>query len=43
MTKDGCEILSAGVPKDRESLSALVKSRGILDYMDTPKAEPKKD
>jgi Xaa-Pro aminopeptidase len=43
VTKDGCEILSAGVPKDRESLSALVKSRGILDYMDTPKAEPKKD
>lgn len=43
VTEDGCEVLSASVPRDRAALTALVKSRGILDYMDTPQAAPKKE
>lgn len=33
VTKHGCEVLSAGVTKDRAELEALVAERGILDWM----------
>lgn len=31
VTEDACEVLSAGVPKDRASLERLVAARGVLD------------
>lgn len=34
VTEDGCEVLSASLPKDRETLSKLVAERGVLDWMD---------
>lgn len=34
VTANGCEVLSAGAPKARASLSALVREEGILDWMD---------
>jgi len=34
VTEDGCEVLSASLPKDRETLSKLVAEQGVLDWMD---------
>jgi len=34
VTEDGCEILTRGVPVEREAVAALVRERGILDGMD---------
>jgi Xaa-Pro aminopeptidase len=31
VTADGCEVLSAGVPKDRKSIEELIASEGMLD------------
>ena len=33
VTEDGCEVLTAGVPKDREAVEALVRSEGLLDRL----------
>jgi Xaa-Pro aminopeptidase len=35
ITPDGCEVLTALVPKDRASISALVAAPGVLDLMDS--------
>ena len=34
ITEDGCEVLSAGVPKELEEMEKLVLSEGILDTVD---------
>lgn len=34
ITEDGCEVLSAGVPKELEDMEKLVLSEGILDTVD---------
>jgi Xaa-Pro aminopeptidase len=34
ITPDGCEIITALVPKDRASISALIAAPGVLDVMD---------
>ena len=31
VTPDGCEVLTSGVPKEREEVAALVAERGLLD------------
>lgn len=31
VTEDGCEVISAGVPKERADIEALVGERGVLD------------
>lgn len=31
VTEDGCEVISAGVPKTRPELEALVREKGLLD------------
>jgi len=31
VTEDGCEVISAGVPKARDEIEALVGERGVLD------------
>jgi Xaa-Pro aminopeptidase len=38
VTADGCEVLSAGVPKDRKTIEELVASEGILDREKPPSA-----
>jgi Xaa-Pro aminopeptidase len=47
VTKDGCEILSTGVPKDRKSIEELIASEGILDRLkpaaSTAPAAPDRD
>ena len=34
VTEDGCEILSADCPKEREAIEALMAEKGILDLID---------
>ena len=34
ITADGCEVLTAGVPRDRGRIEALVAETGVLDWMD---------
>jgi Xaa-Pro aminopeptidase len=36
VTATGCEVLSAGVPKDRASLMKLIEADGLLDLMSVP-------
>jgi len=31
ITPEGCEVLSAGVPRTREEIEALIAEEGILD------------
>lgn len=38
VTADGCEVLSAGVPKDRKTIEELVASEGMLDRASRPPA-----
>ncbi len=33
ITEDGCEILSAGLPRERAEIEALISERGLLDRM----------
>jgi len=33
VTADGCEVLSAGVPKDRATIEQLIAAPGVLDWM----------
>jgi Xaa-Pro aminopeptidase len=35
ITDDGCEVITGLVPKDRATISALVASPGVLDWMDS--------
>ena len=35
VTADGCEVVTADVPKDRATISALVAEAGVLDRMDS--------
>jgi Xaa-Pro aminopeptidase len=39
VTADGCEVLSAGAPKDRKTIEELIASDGILDR-EKPTAAP---
>lgn len=34
ITEDGCEVITAGVPKSREEMESLVAEAGILDRLD---------
>lgn len=38
VTPDGCEVLSALVPKQRAELERLIASEGVLDWLDRPEA-----
>jgi Xaa-Pro aminopeptidase len=40
VTADGCDVLSAGVPKDRESLTRLIAEHGLLDAPGASPAQP---
>ena len=34
ITEDGCEVLSAGAPKEIAEIEALMRNDGLLDHMD---------
>lgn len=34
VTEDGCEVLSADVPKERGAIEALMAEQGVLDWLD---------
>jgi Xaa-Pro aminopeptidase len=34
VTEDGCEVITARVPKAREEVVALIGETGVLDWMD---------
>jgi len=34
ITKDGAEVLTDGVPRERKELEALIRERGVFDWMD---------
>lgn len=34
ITEDGCEVISAGVPKARAAIEKLIAERGVLEWMD---------
>jgi Xaa-Pro aminopeptidase len=36
VTADGCEVLSAGAPKDRKTIEELIASEGMLDRASRP-------
>jgi Xaa-Pro aminopeptidase len=33
VTKDGCEVITADVPKERDEIERLIRSEGLLDWM----------
>lgn len=39
VTPDGCEVLSALVPRQRAELERLIAGEGVLDWLDRPEAD----
>lgn len=43
ITADGCEVLTAGAPRDPEEVERLVGEVGILDWLDAGRRDPERE